>query len=107
MARIITKELAQRIAKKLDAQIVSSGKAHDIAYVYHEGQLIAQFGIRHGSKKDLGHDHVPRDLHIGPSQAKRLGQCPLSRDGFIQLLRERGLIQQPEQDTGTVPEGIT
>jgi hypothetical protein len=76
--RVITKELAQKIAKKLGATLDKSG-AHTIAYIYHNDILVASFGIRHGSDKDLGHDHVPDDIHIGPNKAKRLGQCPMSR----------------------------
>jgi hypothetical protein len=94
---IITKQLAERIAKKLGAEIVKSG-AHDIAYVYHNGQLIGEFGIRRGSKKDAGHDHIPRDLRIGPSQARLLGQCPLKLTDFIAILVGKGLIENSAQE---------
>ena len=95
MARIITEELAQKIAKKLSAQVVKSGGAHDIAYIYFNDQLVAEFGIRRAPDKDLGHDHVPRDLHISPSQAKRLGQCPLKVEQYFQILADKGLIELP------------
>ncbi len=54
MARIITKELAQKIAKKLGAEVVTETSAHDIAYVYEGGRLIASFGIRRGQRKTKG-----------------------------------------------------
>ncbi len=91
MARIITKELADKIAKKLKAAFFSSG-AHDIACVFHNDKIIASFGIRRGSEKDKGHDHIPRDLHIGPNKARLLGQCPMSRDEWISIMRAKGLI---------------
>jgi len=91
--RIITKELALKIVKKLDAHIFSRDrKAHDIAMVFHDGQCIAQFGLRRGSEKDLGHDHVIKDLHLNPHKARLLAQCPLTRDQWIQILRDKGLV---------------
>lgn len=90
---IITKELALRIAKKLKADVKKrSGKAHDIALVYHEGKLVAQFAIRRGSKKNLGHDHIPSDLYVRPRQARLLGQCPLLREDWIAMMAEKGML---------------
>jgi len=93
MSRIITKELALRIARKLDAEIVP-GKKHDAAEVCHKGEVIAWFGIRKGSDKDLGHDHVPGDLFITPHEARLLGQCPLSKDAWIRILEGKGKIRE-------------
>ncbi len=71
MARIITKELAQKIVKKLEAsKIDSSSKAHDEYSVEHKGVLVGIISIRRGSEKDKGHDYIPRELHISPNQAK-------------------------------------
>lgn len=97
MARIITKELAEKIAKKLRAEVVvpKSGP-HDIAYVYHRGVLVAQFGIRRGSEKDKGHDHIPRDLHIGPNKARLLGQCPWKLKDWLRAMVEQRLLEDPE-----------
>jgi hypothetical protein len=91
---IITKELAENIAEKLQAQInEKKNRPHDLAQVYHAGKLITSFGIRHGSKKESGHDHIPHDLHVSPHDARLLGQCPMSRDEWIDKLRKKGLIQ--------------
>ncbi len=71
MSRIITKELAEKIAKKLKARLsLRPNKAHDIFEVYESGRLITFFGIRRGSEKDKGHDHIPHDLHVGPRDAR-------------------------------------
>ncbi|MDP6359383.1 MAG: hypothetical protein QF473_29960 [Planctomycetota bacterium] len=92
MARIITKQLAKKICKKLDAKIVKGIGSHDTAEVYEDGVLIVQFGMRRGSEKDLGHDHIPADIFVGPSFAKLLGQCPRSRKEWIKKIREDGWI---------------
>ena len=90
---VITKELALEIAKKLKATILErKKKPHDIAQVYHKGQLVASFGIRRGSRKNLGHDFIPAQIHVGPHHARLLGQCPMSREEWINQLAEKGLI---------------
>ncbi len=91
MARIITKQHAVKIAKKLKATFRES-RAHSHADIYHEGQLIASFGIRRGSEKDQGHDHVQSDLHVNNSQAKLLAACPLTHDEWIGIMRDKGYI---------------
>lgn len=89
---VITKELALRIVKKLDAKIQRrSNRPHDLACVFEGDTLLAQFGIRRGSKKNLGHDHIPEQIYMRPSQARLLGQCPLSRAEWLAILREKGL----------------
>ena len=89
---VITKDLALAIVKKLKAQIVTGRKAHDIALVRHEGKLIATFGIRRGSKKDQGHDHIPSAIFVRTGQAKLLGECPMSRDEWLEVLRSKSKI---------------
>jgi hypothetical protein len=93
MARIITRELADKIAKKLKATIDrSSSKSHDMVQVFEDGVLITQFGIRRGSEKDKGHDHIPGLIGVGPAFAKLLGQCPKSRDQWLDAVREKGWL---------------
>jgi hypothetical protein len=98
MARIITKELVEKIADKLKAtKIKSRNKVHDEYAVEHEGRIIAIISIRRGSAKDQGHDHIPRDLQIRPSQARFLAQCSWSREDYLESLRERGLLGEEEE----------
>jgi len=87
---IITKELAGKIAKKLGAKVVKKTKAHDINAVYHAGKMVASFGIRRGSRKDLGHDHIPDLIFLRPRQARLLGQCPMLRKEWIKIIAEKG-----------------
>lgn len=90
---IITKELALRIVKKLKAEIiVRSNRPHDLAKVYEKDKVVATFGLRRGSSKNLGHDHIPEALYIRPREAKLLGQCPLSRDEWVAILAKKGLV---------------
>jgi hypothetical protein len=90
---IITKELALKIAQKLKAKVVKrDNKAHDIAFIYYKDKIVAHFGIRRGSSKNLGHDHVPEQIFLRPSEAKLLGQCPLSREDWLETISKKGKI---------------
>ena len=93
MSRQITKELAKSIVKKLDAQPIKSvSTKHDMFGVYHEGAIIATIGIRRGSEKDQGHDHVQSQIYVNTYFAKLLGQCPKKRADWIAELRNKGHI---------------
>lgn len=91
MARIITKELALKTIKKLKATKIASGGAHDHYQITDDyDRVVALTSIRHGSNKEAGHDHMPDDLHLGPSKARSLAQCGVSRKQFIAILQEQG-----------------
>jgi hypothetical protein len=92
MARQITKELALKITKKLGGQIQRGQGAHDLVLLFHDETLVATFGLRRGSEKDKGHDHIPSQIHVSPNFAKQLAQCSKSREDWIAALRQRGLI---------------
>lgn len=91
MARIVTKEHAVKIAKKLEARSRSE-KAHDYAEIFHQGRLVAWFGIRRGSEKDKGHDHVQKDLYVNGYQARLLAACPLTRSQWLEIMRGKGKL---------------
>ena len=94
MARIVTKQHAIDIAKKLKATAVQTRRqsAHQLYAVHEHNVLIATFGIRRASEKDKGHDHIPKQLFVGPKDARDLAQCPLSREQWIQKLKVKGKI---------------
>jgi hypothetical protein len=89
---LLTKKHAEEIATKLGAEI-RHRKAHDLAVVFYEGKLIAAFGIRRGSRANAGHDHSPNDLHVSPRTCLGLAECPVSRDDWIEQMKQKGLIQ--------------
>ena len=96
MATIITKELAENIARKLQAVCnAKKNRPHDLYVVYHEKRRIAHFGVRRSSKKDQGHDHVPGQIHVSPAQARLLGQCPMSREQWVTEMVRKGVIAPP------------
>jgi hypothetical protein len=91
----ITKAHAEAIAAKLQAEVRTSG-AHSIASVWYRGVRIASFGIRHGSRRDAGHGHVPRELFISPYKCRELAICTLTVDAWLDILRGRNLLPEDE-----------
>jgi len=89
---MLTQEDARAIARKLKA-VIESGRNHDLAIFRYEGQRIAQFGIRRGSK-EKGHDYIPRQLHLTQKQCGELRACPLSFDDYVTILRTKKLIPE-------------
>jgi hypothetical protein len=88
----ITKDDANKIAKKLKAKIDRSGKAHDLACIEHDGIEIASFGIRRGTGEHLGHNHIAGELHMGPHDTKSMAQCSISREQWIARMQKLNLI---------------
>jgi hypothetical protein len=88
----ITKEHAVKIAGKLKATL-REGSAHTSAEIFHEGRLVASFGIRRGSKKDQGHGHIKNDLYLSLNQTKQLAACPLSREQWLEILKDKELLK--------------
>lgn len=89
---MLDKDDAYKIARKLSAVIDTTKRAHDLACIYYEGVLVAQYGIRRGSRRNQGHGHIPHSLHLTQKEASLLALCPLSKDEFFQLLKDRGII---------------
>lgn len=88
---MFTKRHAEEIAQKLDASIRHKTK-HDIAVIEYNNKRIVQFGIRRGSRANLGHDHLPGALHLSPHDTMELARCPLSKDEWIQRMKDKSLI---------------
>lgn len=95
----ITRDVAEAIAKKLGAEIDASTPNHVLAYVYFNGRVVASFGIRRTSKRDKGHGHVPREISANQKFALELGRCTKYRDDWIELMKEK-LIIDPEETEG-------
>ena len=88
----ITKDHARIICKKLKAVQESKKSAHINYSVYYEGVYLGSFGVRHGSNRDLPHDHIPEDLDIPFHLALDLGRCSKYLDDYLNYLRDKGRL---------------
>jgi hypothetical protein len=90
----LTKEHARAISKKLGAvSHEKKGRPHELHQVFEAGKVIVLFGIRHSSRKDTGHGHLPSSLHLTPRETRLLADCPMSREEWIEKLKEKGLVE--------------
>jgi hypothetical protein len=90
---MLTKDHAKAIAAKLGATEQSKkGSPHDIQKIYHDGKLVASFGIRRGSKRNAGHDHIPRDLHVGPHFCLELATCTKYLNDWLSAMTKKQLL---------------
>ncbi len=87
---MFTQRHAEAIAKKLKCQM-REGRAQRHADVFEDGRLVATFGIRRASK-EVGHGHLPMALHLSQKQCREMHDCTVSREQYIQLLREKNLL---------------
>ena len=87
-----TQKHTQAIATKLKADI-RRGNKHDQVIVRYDGRIVARYGIRRASRA-VGHDYIPRQLHVSRQQAKDLAQCSLDRDSYFTLLRDQGMLPE-------------
>jgi hypothetical protein len=88
----LLKKDALNIATKIGA-IVDSDGPHQNASFYHGGLLIFEFGIRHGRKSCHGHlVGENKTLRLNGTQAIALARCNLSKEAYIQILMEKGVI---------------
>jgi hypothetical protein len=83
---------AINIAKKLGADLQKDG-AHQKAIFWHDGKLVLWFGIRHGRATGQGHlvgeNH---QLRLHAAGALALARCAMTKDQYIQHLKDRGVI---------------
>jgi hypothetical protein len=87
---LLTQDDAEAIADKLDCTPYE-GRSHRYYRLFVDQKLVARFGVRRASK-EKGHGHLPRDLHITQKQCRELSECPLTKEGYLQILRDKNLL---------------
>ena len=97
---MLTKDHAILIAKKLNAEIRSKS-AHDLAIIAHNGKRTAQFGIRRGSNKNHGHNHIPNGVHMTAHDTLLLAQCSISADEWFEMMKQKGFIEESAKNTAS------
>ena len=108
MSANITRAHADMLVRKLNATVEKKRAAHDLATVYHNGKMIAMFGIRRSSSQDQGHAHIPALLNLQNAQCRNLAICNMSVDQWHDVLRGKGLLEEdpePEEKTSVIASG--
>ena len=87
---MLTQDDGEAIADKLGCTSYQ-GRSHKYYELFVDQKLIARFGIRRTSR-EKGHGHLPRELHVTQKQCRDLSKCPLTKDEYLQILREKNLL---------------
>lgn len=84
---------AQAVINKL--QIEYRHKKHNYGLLKYKGKPILPVYFSHGKGDMPGKvpDKFRQGLKINEDQFKDLRDCPLSREDYIEILKEKGLIQ--------------
>ena len=89
---ILTSKEAESIAKKLEAEIIP-GRRHPKVIVRWQGTIVAQYGIRRGSR-DVSHNYIPNQLFISFREALDLARCPRTKEWYFNALRSKGKLSK-------------
>ena len=87
---MFTQKHAKAIAKKLDCVLLERAK-HVFAELHVGDKLIVSFGIRRASR-DVSHSFIPQQLHLKQKECWELHDCTLSKEQYLEILREKGKI---------------
>jgi hypothetical protein len=90
---MITVREFTRIERKLDLQTRDTGDR--IAVFYHEGRRVTWTKRSH-QRGEIGESHLIRQqLKVNDNQLRGLVDCSVSRNDYVEILREKGLIPSP------------
>ncbi len=83
---------ADRVFKKLQMEIRSTKDKH--AWFVYEGRRILKTKRSHGRGELKGNIRhlIRQQLKLNDAQFRELVACPLERDGYIEILKQKGLI---------------
>lgn len=84
-----------RVFRKLEMEIRDTKDRH--AWFVHEGKRILKTKRSHGRgelKGNIRH-FIRQQLKVNEEQFRDLRDCPLDRGGYIEILRQKGLIPSP------------
>jgi hypothetical protein len=62
---------------------------------------VLSFGLRRSSRKDTGHGHLTEDLFLSAHHVKRLANCPMTYEEWVQRMIEKKVIVEEDADAGT------
>lgn len=93
MAAISTKETVKNLRKKGFVEVAGD---HRYLELVHKGRVILHTKVSHGSKKDID-DYLIKQMSyqckLDKKQFLDLARCPLSKEAYLDLLKQQGLLE--------------
>ena len=89
---MLTSEDGFKIAKKLDARIDQGKRKHIGVTVVIDDVTVGRYGLSRSSREQ-DHNYIAKQIgKISPRQAINLSRCPLSKEGYVQIIKEKGVL---------------
>ena len=66
---------------------------HKRAYLYFKGKLILSTKLSHGSGDAKAPDKIRGDFKLNETDFRRLVECPLTKEEYINILKRKRFIQ--------------
>lgn len=88
---MLTARDALKIARKLGAEI-TEGRNHTRVLVVIDEVVVGSYGVSRSSR-ERNHDYIARQIGgISARQARDLSRCPLSKEDYVSIIRNKGLL---------------
>jgi hypothetical protein len=85
-----------KIINKLGMETRNSGDLH--AWLVHEGVVVVRTRRSHGNNKFVPTDKIRCQLKVNESQFSGLISCHVSKEDYLRILTEKGIISKPRED---------
>ena len=83
------------IERKLGMETRDSSHHH--VWLVHNGVTVARTMRSHGNNKFIPEDRIRKQLHVDKDQFSGLISCVVSKDDYIKILTEKGVICEAAQ----------
>jgi hypothetical protein len=90
-----------KIERKLGMETRDSSHHH--AWFVHNGVTVARTKRSHGNNKFIPEDLIRKQLHVNQDQFSGLISCVVSKDDYIKILTEKGVICEASQPKDAPP----
>ncbi len=80
----------EKVVTKLDLQVRNTGDRH--AWFEYDGKVITRTKRSFGKGFDLPRDLIRQQLKVNDRQMAGLISCSFSKDDYVQVLKQKGLI---------------
>lgn len=93
----LTTDDLDRVVRKLGMQ--ERAKKHRFVFLEYEGKHVVTTARSHG-RGDLGRVEfaIRKQLHVNGRQLTDLVNCPMTREAYIQHLKDLGVIEPKSQE---------
>lgn len=82
---------AEGIYKKLGMEETKTH--HKLGFFRYNGKVVIKTRLSHGSGDAKAIDKIRQDFRLNEDDFARLRDCPLDRDGYIEILKKKKLIE--------------